>query len=263
MTTGYYLLDHPNPAAPVRANGIRFWGYPTRNKKLDLLVIHTAENLPDWSGPDTSAESVARYGATTTRPASWHVTVDADSTVPMLPDSMTAFHAVGYNSRGWGMEIATQAAKWDRAPALWTALILDRAASEAARKAKAHRIPVRRLTKAQADNGMSGFVAHADLDPGRRTDPGQDFPWVRFLRLVAAKVAGHTTTTTINSEELDVDEKTLRRIVREEATAAAEDVYRLAWRGETEPGKVSGPHKANSFQVLRETVERIAGKLGA
>src|SRR5690606_16430585 len=109
MTTGFYLLDHQNSAAPRRDDGRRFWGYPSRRAKIDLLVIHTAEVLPDLTPPDTTAEAVARYGASTTRPVSWHVTVDADSTVQMLPDDYTAFHVVGFNSRAWGIEIATRA----------------------------------------------------------------------------------------------------------------------------------------------------------
>ena len=176
----YYLLDHPNPNGPFY--------YPTRRCAFGhpyLIVVHTAEALPDCDPSDTSAESVARYGATTTRPVSWHATVDSDSIIQMLPPEYTAFHAHGYNSCSLGIELATQADAWAQSPQWWIDLIIDRAAFVCADWVKQYQIPVRRITRRQADEAEGGFISHAALDPGRRRDPGAAFPWQQFLARVS------------------------------------------------------------------------------
>lgn len=151
--------------------------YPTRRGDIRMVVIHTAESLPDWSGADGGAEAVSRYGATTSRQVSWHATVDSDSVLTNLPDEYTAFHAKGVNSVSLGVEVATQAAKWGHAPPHWTANTIRNLAGLVAGWCKKHRIPVRRIR----DPKLSGIIAHADVDPERRTDPGKDFPWELFL----------------------------------------------------------------------------------
>lgn len=173
-----YLLDNPNP------NGS--WFYPIRNeckhgRGLHLIVVHTAENLPDWDGSDEGAEKVARYAATTSRKVSWHSTVDSDSTIRMLPDSYTAWHASSYNRCSLGIEIATQAAKWTGSPEAWRYAILRNAAKVVGEWCRAHGIQPIRIPKSVADAGGRGIIAHGDLDPTRRTDPGAAFPWNWFI----------------------------------------------------------------------------------
>ena len=181
----HYLLDHPNP------HGSFF--YPRRElcqhgKGIHLVVLHTAENFPDYDPPDLGAEAVARYASVTTRKVSWHVTVDSDSTVPMLPDTYTAFHVRNYNRCSLGLEMATKAAEWYGSPDEWRYPLLYRAVDVVADWCIAHNLPPRYATKTDVDAGKAGITGHNELDPTRRSDPGHAFPWDWFLDEVSRKV---------------------------------------------------------------------------
>jgi hypothetical protein len=173
----YYLLDHPNPNGQHYSTSRN--GVPIRG-----IVIHTAENVADTIGPDGGAESVANYGATAARSVSWHATVDKDSIIPMLPDHYKAYHVIGYNESTLGIEQACQASGWATYPPDWVSGVLSNAAEVVRGWCVAHNIPVKRISKAEYDAGGSGILAHADLDPSRRSDPGVGFPWDRFLNIV-------------------------------------------------------------------------------
>lgn len=181
MSTGYYNLDNHVSRNKPRKKGVGRPWYPSRSKPIQVGVIHTAESLPDFVGEDTGAEGVSKYGATTER-ASWHDTIDSDSWVRNLPHEYTAFHVMGYNSIGVGLEIATQAAKWIDTPVGWRYATLDRTAAWVAEVHQRHNLPIVRLDKAQVDAGLKGFVGHGSLDPTRRSDPGDAFPWDYVLK---------------------------------------------------------------------------------
>ncbi len=183
----FYLYDNENRNAPKRTNGLRFWGYPSRSGGVhpDIIVIHTAENIPDVVPPDTGAEAIAAYFDSNQRPASAHTVLDTDSVIRLLPDEAVAFHVRGYNTRGWGLEIATQAHRWNQVPPAYARQLLVAAARESARVADKFGIPVAFRTRAQIDSGMPGFTGHTDLDPARRSDPGfTRQQWDEFLDLV-------------------------------------------------------------------------------
>ena len=186
----HYLLDHPNPHGP------HF--HTTRREPIRLIVLHTAENAPDYTPPDTGAEAVARYASVTDRRVSWHVTIDSDSTIPMLPDEYTAFHVRGYNSISLGLEMATRAEEWYGSPDEWRYPLLYRVIDQLAEWCQTHQIPPVYVTKSQVDAGRRGITGHAELDPTRRSDPGHAFPFTWVLDEVARKVEvgdeiGHVT----------------------------------------------------------------------
>jgi hypothetical protein len=171
----FYLLDNPNPTGP------NFRTY--RRDSIRLIVLHTAEVLPDYDPPDTTAEWLAKYAATTTRDVSWHVSVDSDSTIYMLPDHYTAWHVRGYNDTGLGVEMCTQHFRWWQNPK-YDLDLMKNTAQVCAKWALLHGIPVRKITAYEAQKGKKGFIGHSDLDPTRRKDPGPAFPWDIFLNLV-------------------------------------------------------------------------------
>lgn len=178
-----YLWTKDNPHAPRRANGMRFWGYPTRagGVRPRVIGVHTAETNPS----PASAENVSRWlrdGAT--QPASYHRIVDSDSEVLLLPDTAVAFHIRNFNTPSLGLSFATRAHLWGTYP-VWDMQALRRGAVIAADWCKRYSIPVRWLTKAEAEGGARGFVRHSVMDPSRRSDPGAKFPanlWFQMIR---------------------------------------------------------------------------------
>lgn len=178
--SAYYLLDHP----PARDQYL----LPRRGLERGVVVVHTAENTPDYVAFDGGAEAVARFIAERTTPGSYHELVDSDSSVPMVPDHAEAFgDGTGSNAWAWHLSIATRADVWPWAPPEWSEGAVEQAARAAARYAGRLRsrtgivIPARRITRAESESGVPGFISHGDRDPDRRHDPGAEFPWAAFL----------------------------------------------------------------------------------
>lgn len=183
-----YLIANPPRIRQFRERGTTPSG---------VVVVHTAESTPDWVGPDAGAEAVARFIQQRTTYGSYHDLADSDSIVNLVPYPHQAYgDGTGSNPHAYHVSAATQAAKWGQAPADWreaTVVNMAKAAATYARWLKAEHeitIPARRVTKAQSDNRVPGFIAHGDRDPGRRTDPGAGFPWPLFLDTYAALMNG-------------------------------------------------------------------------
>lgn len=184
-----YLYAHENPWAPIRANGRRFHGYPGRSQKIRLIGIHTTESLFDLIGEDTGAEGVARFQSTTDRPSSYHRIVDRDSTVICLPDEATAFGIGNLNSPTLHLSFAMRAADWsDPVKAKAARPMLERGADVCADWCRQYGIPLSWLTRGLAFGQARGFIRHGTADPGRRSDPGKDFPLELFFDLIAARL---------------------------------------------------------------------------
>lgn len=177
-----YLLDHPNPSGPNY--------YDTRRGSILAIVVHVTAGLQGLPrGADRSAEDTARYAATTDRDVSWHSGSDRDSYLQLLPDSYTAWHCHGYNSRTIGHEISKRDVTWADEDPTWVTGTLEMAAACLAPRARLLGIPLRHASKSELDRAIAtngkpvGFIGHDVLDPTRRRDPGPDFPWRRFLEL--------------------------------------------------------------------------------
>lgn len=156
-----------------------------RGGPVDLLVLHTNEG-PE--GP-TSAEGLAAYLQHAPSGAGYNVTGDENSAVRCAQDSETVWGAGGVNSRAWHYCVtgwsAQSAAQWDDASSR-AALVL--AASLLREAAQLLGVPMVRITDPRPGN--RGICGHDDVSryypaSGGHTDPGDGFPWDRFVAMVA------------------------------------------------------------------------------
>jgi len=196
-----YLIKHPPRIRQFRARGTTPSG---------VVVVHTAESAPDWIGADAGAEQVARFIQNRTTYGSYHDLCDSDSIVQLVPYDQQAYgDGTGSNPHAYHVSAATQAAKWNRATPAWreaTVRNMAKAAARYARWLKAEHgitIPARKITRAQSDARVPGFLAHGDRDPSRRTDPGESFPWDEFLAEYAAQMGTTTKEKPVTLDEIN------------------------------------------------------------
>ena len=181
---GYYLEDHPPAVRQYRA--------PRRENLSGLIEIHTAENALDLMGGDSGAENVARFIARRTNYGSYHRIVDRDSIVRLVDFDNEAFHDRFTNRYSIGLSVALRAGDWPTLTPEHTRQYLEHlvtAAVEAAAHIQTRTgivVPPLRIPREQSRNRAPGFMGHGDSDPGRRSDPGAEFPWIAFLNLFRA-----------------------------------------------------------------------------
>lgn len=223
-----YLIENPPHQRQFRERGTNPSG---------VFVIHTAESTPDWVGPDTGAEAVARFIQGRSDFGSYHWLADSDSIVHLVPLHLQAYgDGTGSNSHAIHVSAATQAAKWDDATPEWRRETVQNMAAAAARSSrwlkKEHGItvPARKITKAQSDQRVPGLLAHGDRDPKRRTDPGKDFPWDFFLETFEdlmnpeKETPGITAVFAANGEE--ARRQALRVVMRKGSDEASKQAER-------------------------------------
>lgn len=189
---GIYLRDNP----PVRSQ----YRSPRRARPSGLVVVHTAESILDTVGPDTGAENVAAFIQSRTTPGSYHDLVDSDSALQLVGYGDEAYQdGTGSNPHALSISFALAAADWPRLSAPRRDAFLEQGAQAFARqqawlRAKGHPLtPLRRVSRAQSDARVPGFISHAERDPARRTDPGAGFPWAEFF--------AHCRTATTTARE--------------------------------------------------------------
>lgn len=171
----YYLVENENKNAPTRKNGKNGWYDSSRTKSIQGIVIQTAEGSP--------AQSVANYYSHNIKPESSHVVVDESNIIELLPDNYTAFHLKEYDSTTLSMTIAYWAHKWGENLQLED-LLLNNAAKWCRKKVLEYNIPLKKITKENWHRSQKGFIGPSDLEPYKRTDPGDEFPWDKFLSYV-------------------------------------------------------------------------------
>lgn len=172
-----------SPLADRHIQAVNFTN--TNGRKVDLVVIHTAE----VAEVGDSAENVARFFANQQAGddgSSAHYCTDNNSIVSCVDELDVAWAAPGANHNGVQIEISGRAAQ---SGAQWnddfSEATLDRTARLAADICKRHSIPVRHLTNDQLRAGARGIIGHVQASQvfkrSTHTDPGVGFPWGEFI----------------------------------------------------------------------------------
>jgi N-acetylmuramoyl-L-alanine amidase len=136
---------------------------------IDMIVLH-------YTGMPTARAALDRLRDPAAKVSS-HYLVDEDGTVwSLVPEARRAWHAGvshwrghdGLNDRSIGIEIVNPGHEWGYRdfPALQTAVVCDLCLDILSR----HNVPARNI------------VAHSDIAPDRKQDPGELFDWEGLAR---------------------------------------------------------------------------------
>ena len=164
-----------------------------KGKKVRLIVIHTMET-PESTG---RAKQVARWFAGPTSPeASAHYCVDDRDVVLTVKETDTAWAVGQYdiNQQSISIELAGKASQtslqWKDK---YSSDMLYNAAKLVAELCNKYNIPVKKLPPSSVKMG-SGIIGHVDVTTaygikGGHTDPGKNFPWTDFIKMVESELA--------------------------------------------------------------------------
>lgn len=156
-----------------------------------VIVLHTAENTPDVTGADPTAEAVTNFITNRKDPGSYHIVVDRDSWLHLIDYRLAAFgDGTGSNEFAIHLSIAANTKVWKNHPEIVEQYL------QQIKQAMGHvdeflitqglkPIQRRKLSKTESDRwDANGFIAHSDRDPARRSDPGRYFPWNRLFQVL-------------------------------------------------------------------------------
>lgn len=153
------ILDAPSPNHDARPDGV----------PIDMLVLH-------YTGMRTGPEAIARLCDPAAKVSSHYVVEEDGAVFRLVAEEHRAFHAgishwrghAGLNARSIGIEIVNPGHEWGYRdfPALQMAAVCDLCLDILAR----HPIP------------PCNVVAHSDIAPDRKQDPGELFDWEGLAR---------------------------------------------------------------------------------
>lgn len=196
MTTGYLMLDQPNP---FTAQGT----YPrrgTRGKLTGTCILHTTEGA--WTAGVQSLINLVRtrsdYGC-------YHRACDWQDIALLYPWEWETWQDSETNNWAVGISAACRTTDWAAMPADIREGYYRNMARMAAdfvnymKTTYGITVPLARLSGDQARAGLPGFCAHGDSGIAR-SDPGAQFDWTKFFNytrqaLGTAAIAPQSTTT--------------------------------------------------------------------
>lgn len=153
------LRDLPSPNHDDRPEGV----------PVDMLILH-------YTGMKTGAEAIARLRDPAAKVSAHYVVEEDGQVFRLVPEHRRAWHAgishwrgqAGLNARSIGIEIVNPGHEhgYRPFPALQMAAVCDLCLEILAR----HPIPARNV------------VAHSDVAPDRKEDPGEFFDWEGLAR---------------------------------------------------------------------------------
>ncbi|WP_422758300.1 hypothetical protein [Paenarthrobacter sp. C1] len=184
MSTGYILVDSPNP---YTAQGT----YPRRGgaQLSGTCIVHTSEG--NWRGGVDALTNLVRtradYGC-------YHRACDWQDIATYYPWEWETWQDSETNNWAAGISAACRTTDWGNMPAdveegFYRNLALMAADFINYMASKEIQVPLRRITGAQARARVPGFAAHGDSGISR-SDPGVNFDWDRFFKYTADVLNG-------------------------------------------------------------------------
>lgn len=168
-----YLLEHPPARVQFRRDAK---GRPTRRTRpTGCTIVHTAENMLATIDPDIGAEATADFIRRCAEPGSFHDLVDIDSALQLLPYEAEAYQD-GTGSNRWAMSINFRVEEQRLGPAVPPAprRVLRQGAGRSPPQQQWFRgrgyptTPLRRISRAQSEQGLAGFISHPGPAGGSR-----------------------------------------------------------------------------------------------
>ena len=205
------IIEHPSPNQRARP----------ANAVIDTLVLH-------YTGMRTGADAVARL-CDREAAVSSHYVVDEDGGVlRLVPEHARAAHAGvsfwrgvdGLNDTSIGIEIVNPGHQWGYRPFPEAQL----AAVTALSREILGRHPI----------AARGVVAHSDVAPDRKQDPGELFPW----QSLAAQGIGFWPASPVAPDDTPLE--ALRRIGYRLTDAGALPTVVTAFQRHWRPARVDG-----------------------
>ena len=146
---------------------------------IDAVVIHTTEG--SYSG------AISWFNNPAAGVSAHYVISSTGEITQMVADDDIAWHATYYNSRSIGIECAGYAGK----ASTWTPALLDSLTKLVAWLCQEYDVPAVHPSGNAYDYSddkykATGLVAHGQIQPWNRTDPGAYFPWSSFVEDVNA-----------------------------------------------------------------------------
>ncbi|MEL6283009.1 MAG: N-acetylmuramoyl-L-alanine amidase [Pseudomonadota bacterium] len=140
----------------------------------DLVVLH-------YTGMRTAQEALARLRDASAKVSSHYVIAQTGEVFGLVPEAERAWHAgvsswegqEDVNSRAIGVELVNPGHPWDGSPEGY-APFPDR------QMVALERVLTRVLERWRLP--PAAVVAHSDVAPGRKIDPGEKFDWLRLAR---------------------------------------------------------------------------------
>ncbi len=218
---------------------------------IDMLILH-------YTGMKTAREAIERLRDPAAKVSS-HYVVDEDGFVlRLVAEERRAFHAgVSYwrghtelNGRSIGIEIVNPGHEWGYRdfPVLQLAAVCDLCLSILSR----HAIPARNI------------VAHSDVAPDRKEDPGEKFPWEDLaLNGVGVWPAGVPDIGTggvvrdaaglrgVRAALADIGYRVAREGALDPALSSALRAFQRHWRGEAVTGQADSGTLARLLAVAQ------------
>lgn len=165
-------------SGPTKPEKIRWLASPHFNERepgtsIDAIVVHTTEGTYD--------QAIRWFQNPESEVSAHYVISPTGEITQMVPLEKRAWHATYYNTRSIGIEVAGHAAQ----PDTWTPANLEALTALTAWLCDRYRVPVVHPTQKAGSKeeplNVAGIVAHGQIQPWNRTDPGPHFPWERFI----------------------------------------------------------------------------------